>query len=73
MDLAFINGIMVVFIRESGLIIICKDRVSINGQMVKSILGIMKMIRKMDLGFFYIMMGEDMKVNGLMANSMEKA
>ena len=73
MGLVFINGIMVAFIRESGLIIICKDRGSINGRMVRSIVEIMKMIKKMDLGFFYIMMEENMKVNGLMENSMERA
>lgn len=72
MDMGFINGSMVVFIEVSGLIIICMDKVNINGQMERNIVEIMKMIRKMALEYFYIMMGENMKVNGLMVNSMEK-
>lgn len=67
----YIIGIMVVFMKEIGLIIICKEKEFILGQMEKNILVIMKMIKKMDMEFIFIVMVENMKENGLMVKCME--
>lgn len=46
--------------------------VNIVGKMVKDMKVIMKMIKKMDLVYFFIMMEENMKECGLMVNNMVK-
>lgn len=66
-----ITGKMENLIKDSGTIAKWMEKVSLSGQMVKSMKENTKMIKSMVMEFFNGKMGGDMKDNGLMENNME--
>jgi len=66
MDMAYSNGLMELFMKDSGLIIEQKDLVFFGMQRVMSIKEILRLIRLAVMEFIYMLMEADTKENGLM-------
>ena len=65
MDMAYSNGLMELFMKDSGLIIEQKDLVFFGMLRVMSIKEILRLIRLAVMEFIYMLMEADTKENGL--------